>query len=1372
MAEPVVLAQLTSLATSLLASQIDKRLVNPVENFIEKALSKGGNLLPANHHIERGTYRAAILACRFCVSQIKPSRQLMHPSEGIEDYTKYGARDQLQMRLGALAKTMQPAGAGGIQAWLSKSKREAALADCARLFPEDVSLSITADLDAVGGRTLAMQNARNIEGAVATPREFTDLRMVWMPGLPEHLAGILAEWGGWPASRQTEIANVLVSGLFGPDELWLNSFAFFYIEEIRQDPELRATATLLRAENANEALERITEGNAALRKDVKALASDLEASFVNIKSDLESVQESLQDIRDRLLKIQSSSRLDKRQIFFPVKGSSAENEFKPFHFSEEEEEFVGRDAVINWLKEEVLETDETFSWSVISGPAGMGKSRLAFHVMNEFRSHYRYAGFVKRDVISDPRDAVPSSADIDGPTLLILDYAGSAPEDCANFLAHFADLACVAEYPVRALVLVRRSDDDFFEEVRSGKEYGRLRQTRVKSNSPEAQDGEVVLAPLSQEDILSLMRSRMARTAMEQRKERGGAHVPVLNLKEAMLLKALKEYGADEGRPLYALLIADGLQRGMPPERGQGETVEQARLRLLWAYIKGQFEQRWEPASRRGNLSKYEAEELLDRHVSFAVLSTFCRGLTDDAWLELLEDKELGANAHDLLPFHRRIRRGAGPETKMNYRLLASVVGALHGRKDEIFPAVEPDLIGEAMLLGVFDDAGDDWTKSRDTAIDRREFLVDLSWKADPDGTAYFINLVAQDFPKTADACGWFLPEITQRDHEYPRARLLRNLASLTLGVLRNRAANREDVRRMDRLVRLFDFSKTSSKAAFAQYATALAAIAQELSFIINKSQAPSSRLQVDPLSDPQKSDRRQRFKQASGQTFPSTFAPVAEKTVRQTPQQILSRRSAPKTVRHAMRLLRRIAFIVQKHMDANLDFDVRADLFDAAQSVLTSVYWDARESSRLGFAHSGLSKRERAQRDQGLAILEKLLKENTDDEENVALVGKITSGAILAENGKVSDRGQEVFNSISALASAEKFQHAGAISRALSFLPNYYSTQRDFPEYDPNAPTHPHQDILEVSEHLFARLFDTNEIAQKDRDVAAASFASISWQYHDWWTTQANEVAKPGSHVGRLVDFWEQHGSDGLEGNAVNLVSLLFEATADDELLKPLELQRLVEYVDTAGFDSRALNDPSWTKLTACLRNFMQSNSEVWPKAIAVIKRLLADVGTRAFENLQTMLDGYDWQLELASDRCTDLVQLLENEVLEQAELRLSVLGKALLKGDYAHLFDEIDRWWKSGISEDALTARTFALQIVMLAIPWRGGRHPDLAKYRRFVLESFQGSDGLNAQDVSADVIQRYKVALTDAAGMFAQMDIADGLSPDEWINAVRTE
>src|SRR5690606_37635291 len=113
--------------------------------------------------------------------------------------------------------------------------------------------------------------------------------------------------------------------------------------------------------------------------------------------------------------------------------------------------------------------------------------------------------------------------------------------------------------------------------------------------------------------------------------------VPVREASDGRLLELLRRYD-ERMRPLFALMVADAFQRGILSAAWAAESDEEARLALFWDYLEHQFNKRWKHLLGATDV----ARERIDKHVTFLILSTMCRGLTDDTLQRAVDDRKLG----------------------------------------------------------------------------------------------------------------------------------------------------------------------------------------------------------------------------------------------------------------------------------------------------------------------------------------------------------------------------------------------------------------------------------------------------------------------------------------------------------------------------------------------------------------------------------------------------------------------------------------------------------------------------------------------------------------------------------------------------------
>ncbi|MGO4394723.1 trypsin-like peptidase domain-containing protein [Variovorax sp. M-6] len=123
-----------------------------------------------------------------------------------------------------------------------------------------------------------------------------------------------------------------------------------------------------------------------------------------------------------------------------------------FLFSESTIPLLGRAQEQSELAD-FLRTRPTFSWWTLLGPAGIGKSRLAHHVVQQHGATWS-CGFVDLDDIDRVRNDLQQ---LDRPMLLVVDYASRAPARVRELLRTCAGLAPAPGRRVRVLLLEREA---------------------------------------------------------------------------------------------------------------------------------------------------------------------------------------------------------------------------------------------------------------------------------------------------------------------------------------------------------------------------------------------------------------------------------------------------------------------------------------------------------------------------------------------------------------------------------------------------------------------------------------------------------------------------------------------------------------------------------------------------------------------------------------------------------------------------------------------------------------------------------------------------------------------------------------------------
>lgn len=201
------------------------------------------------------------------------------------------------------------------------------------------------------------------------------------------------------------------------------------------------------------------------------------------------------------------------------------------HFSAQKVPFVGRKSEIKKI-EEFLYSKEKFSWWIITGSGGLGKSRLALEICR--RNEGWRSGFLDSRRSFDLWDQWSPEF----PTLVIVDYAAAKAESLRDIISSIQDRSDSLSWDVRFLLVEREASGKWWDDFIPSKREG----LAIK----EAQFADpLALAPLTEDDIWSTIHYIL---------DRKKANIP--NKEET--INQIRQIDP-ELRPLYAALCAEAL---------------------------------------------------------------------------------------------------------------------------------------------------------------------------------------------------------------------------------------------------------------------------------------------------------------------------------------------------------------------------------------------------------------------------------------------------------------------------------------------------------------------------------------------------------------------------------------------------------------------------------------------------------------------------------------------------------------------------------------------------------------------------------------------------------------------------------------------
>ena len=299
--------------------------------------------------------------------------------------------------------------------------------------------------------------------------------------------------------------------------------------------------------------------------------------------------------------------------------------------------FLGREAELVQL-EEFLCSQPGFSWWIVTGPGGMGKSRLGMELCLRNGGAWR-VGFLPSDHgFTNWQNWQP-----DQPTLMLIDYAAGRPGELHSLISSLSGRGAEFEYPVRCLLLERDTSEYWWDKfIGSGTTEG------YKIEAVMHEKGSLQLGPLSVENTWKTIEIILqeSKTPLPDKAE---------------TLESLGKIDP-EFKPLYTALAAESI--------AAGEDIRH-----------------WDKSKLLDDLLKREEREFwtgaTDRDKNLLALATMVGGLECDT-LESLDS--------DLLPSLK-----SGADNCFNQDLYERMAG--HKMDGSKIPPLEPDPVGEYFVL-------------------------------------------------------------------------------------------------------------------------------------------------------------------------------------------------------------------------------------------------------------------------------------------------------------------------------------------------------------------------------------------------------------------------------------------------------------------------------------------------------------------------------------------------------------------------------------------------------------------------------------------------------------------------------------------------
>lgn len=399
------------------------------------------------------------------------------------------------------------------------------------------------------------------------------------------------------------------------------------------------------------------------------------------------------------------------QLDAPFSQPGDSGEFR-FTYRERRTALVGREMAMDALIQ-FLGAPRSGSWTVISGPAGSGKSRLAAELIAKVRNTASYdngvpagqwrAGFLRRSDAWLTSDVAKWKPDAD--TLVVLDYAAEVDAKVlSDLLCHLQGSGEDAQCRVRVILIDRLPPDGdlgLATRILRGNDRGaEIAANRWPLGAPRKEESVdsrldfLALSPVAEESALRIVED--------------WARAP-LKVDELERVRQAIERDAELGRPLFAALMGDAISHdGLPPGELNPVSVASGALERLF---------RRQPGELAGRIEETKA---------LLAVATICQGVGED---DLFDDDT----------FLCRLT-GIANISELEIEALKSCLRRFSAYAAGHFAQLEPDFLAGLFVL--------EWlwkapTKKR--KLERADLLMEFGWQHGRDPAA-FVRRFVSDF--------------------------------------------------------------------------------------------------------------------------------------------------------------------------------------------------------------------------------------------------------------------------------------------------------------------------------------------------------------------------------------------------------------------------------------------------------------------------------------------------------------------------------------------------------------------------------------------------------------------------------------------------
>jgi hypothetical protein len=409
-------------------------------------------------------------------------------------------------------------------------------------------------------------------------------------------------------------------------------------------------------------------------ENFKQILIDINNNTRNNKKDLKSINESIEEIKANSIitpKVINALSINDKQFTFDYKLR--------------ETSFIGRKDELQELYD-FVNSEIKFSWWILVGSGGVGKSRLADELCRKIESEGVFnAGFMQSYTLDLNKNWNTSS-----PCLYIIDYAARNSDNVLNRIIDFS-IRTDLKYPIRLLLIEREVEGEWWEKFKMSYEAN----SSLHKTTPLNVNGLII------EDLIEIVQEIIKKENKE------------LQINDSEIREYI--YKLDyQLRPLFAMFIGVALAEGKHIRDWNQHELLKFQLDREAAIIHNKFP----------NINEFN----LYQHKNLVNLATLYYGIDSEGLNFIFQ------NNISWLP----------SQNDFNLELYSNLASYTNSHPDVVLVPLLPDILGEFYVLEHLKPQ----KKFPFRDSDRPEKIIQLSYDNSFFGLLFFFRRIFQDFPR------------------------------------------------------------------------------------------------------------------------------------------------------------------------------------------------------------------------------------------------------------------------------------------------------------------------------------------------------------------------------------------------------------------------------------------------------------------------------------------------------------------------------------------------------------------------------------------------------------------------------------------------